>query len=102
MVSESLIIQMLTLFQISPNLLGSFSFHALTAGYNHSGWLNQSGDIYAMQDENHGYDIKILDLSDFTNISVISVFNSGVNANSMAHNALLKTTYFMLLIIMMA
>ena len=43
-----------------------------------------------MQDENHGYDIKILDLSDFTNISVISVFNSGVDANSMAHNAIIK------------
>ena len=43
-----------------------------------------------MQDENHGYDIKILDLSDFSNISVISVFNSGVDANSIAHNAIIK------------
>lgn len=72
-----------------PNLLGSLTSYP-DAGYNHSGWLNKSGDIYAMQDENHGYDIKILDLSDFTNISVISVFNSGVDANSMAHNAIIK------------
>ena len=72
-----------------PNLLGSLTSYP-DAGYNHSGWLNQSGDIYAMQDENHGYDIKILDLSDLTNISVISVFNSGVDANSMAHNAIIK------------
>tara|TARA_X000000950_G_scaffold107469_4_gene135418 strand:+ start:5416 stop:6753 length:1338 start_codon:yes stop_codon:yes gene_type:complete len=72
-----------------PNLLVSLTSYP-DAGYNHSGWLNNSGDIYAMQDENHGYDIKILDLSDFTNISVISVFNSGVDANSMAHNAIIK------------
>jgi len=72
-----------------PNLLGSLTSYP-DAGYNHSGWLNKSGDIYAMQDENHGYDIKILDLSDFTNISVISVFSSGVDANSMAHNAIIK------------
>ena len=72
-----------------PNLLGSLTSYP-DAGYNHSGWLNKSGDIYAMQDENHGYDIKILDLSDLTNISVISVFNSGVDANSMAHNAIIK------------
>ena len=72
-----------------PNLLVSLTSYP-DAGYNHSGWLNNSGDIFAMQDENHGYDIKILDLSDFTNISVISVFNSGVDANSMAHNAIIK------------
>ena len=33
------------------------------AGYNHSGWLNDDGTIYVMMDENHGYDVKILDVS---------------------------------------
>ena len=47
------------------------------AGYNHSGWLNDDATIYAMQDENHGYSVKILDVSDFNNISVLSTFNSG-------------------------
>ena len=60
------------------------------AGYNHSGWLNDDGTVYAMLDENHGYDIKLLDVSDFNNISVLSTFNSGVDTNSMAHNAIIK------------
>ncbi len=63
------------------------------AGYNHSGWLNKKGDIYIMQDENHGYDVKILDVSDLNNISVLSTFNSGINPNSMAHNGIIKGSY---------
>ena len=35
--------------------------------------------VYVMQDENHGYDMKILDVSDFNNISVIATLNSGVD-----------------------
>ncbi len=60
------------------------------AGYNHSGWLSDDGNIYAMQDENHGADVKILDVSDFNNISVLSIFNSGVDSESMAHNGIIK------------
>ena len=59
-------------------------------GYNHSGWLNNDGTIYAMLDENHGYDIKLLDVSDLNNITVLSTFNSGISPNSMAHNAIIK------------
>ena len=60
------------------------------AGYNHSGWLSDDGSIYIMQDENHGYDVKILDVSDLNNINVVSVFNSGVDSESMAHNGIIK------------
>lgn len=60
------------------------------AGYNHSGWLNDDGTLYIMQDENHGYDVKILDVSDLSNISVLATFNSGVNSQSMAHNGIIK------------
>ena len=60
------------------------------AGYNHSGWLNNDGTVYAMLDENHGYDIKLLDVSNFNNITILSSFNSGINPNSMAHNAIIK------------
>ncbi len=59
-------------------------------GYNHSGWLNDEGTVYAMLDENHGYDIKLLDVSNFNNITVLSTFNSGIDANSMAHNAIIS------------
>jgi|TARA_B110000263_G_scaffold97404_1_gene85105 choice-of-anchor B domain-containing protein len=72
-----------------PVELASFTSYP-DAGYNHSGWLNSDGTIYAMQDENHGYDIKILDVSDYNNISVLSTFNSGVDTNSMAHNGIIK------------
>jgi hypothetical protein len=43
-----------------------------------------------MQDENHGYDVKIVDVSDLSNLTVLSTFNSGVDPNSMAHNGIIK------------
>ena len=72
-----------------PVLLGSLTSYP-DAGYNHSGYLNDEGTIYIMQDENHGYDLKILDVSDLSNITVLSTFNSGVDPNSMAHNGIIK------------
>tara|TARA_B100002052_G_C15887183_1_gene602138 strand:- start:32116 stop:33456 length:1341 start_codon:yes stop_codon:yes gene_type:complete len=72
-----------------PLLLGSLTSYP-DAGYNHSGWLSEDGKTYIMQDENHGYDVKILDVSDVSNISVLSTFNSGVNSQSMAHNGIIK------------
>ena len=72
-----------------PILLGTLTAYP-DAGYNHSGWLNDDGTIYIMQDENHGYDVKILDVSDLSNINVLATFNSGVDPNSMAHNGIIK------------
>ena len=43
-----------------------------------------------MQDENHGYDVKVLDVSDLSNIQVLSTFNSEVDTNSIAHNVIIK------------
>ena len=54
------------------------------------GWLNDDGTLYIMQDENHGYDVKILDVADLNNISVLATFNSGVDPQSMAHNGIIK------------
>ena len=59
-------------------------------GYNHSGWLSENGTTYVMMDENHGYDVKILDVSDFNNITVMSTFNAGTNPQCMAHNGIIK------------
>jgi choice-of-anchor B domain-containing protein len=72
-----------------PTQLASFTSYP-DAGYNHSGWLNENKTIYAMLDENHGYDVKLLDVSDLSNISVLSTFNSGVDPQSMAHNGIIK------------
>ena len=74
---------------MSPIELASLTTYP-DAGYNHSGWLNDDGTVYIMQDENHGYDVKILDVSDFSNISVLATFNSGIDPNSMAHNGIIK------------
>jgi len=73
----------------TPIELASYTSYP-DAGYNHSGWLTDDGTIYAMQDENHGYDVKMLDVSDYSNISVLATFNSGVDPNSMAHNGIIK------------
>jgi choice-of-anchor B domain-containing protein len=72
-----------------PTLLGTLTSYP-DAGYNHSGWLSDDGTVYVMQDENHGYDVKLLDVSDFNNISVLSTFSSGVDPQSMAHNGIIK------------
>jgi choice-of-anchor B domain-containing protein len=80
---------MVTQMGDQPTLLGSLTSYP-DAGYNHSGWLNDDGTIYIMQDENHGYDVKILDVSDVSDITVLATFNSGVDQNSMAHNGIIK------------
>jgi len=90
--SNGLIIEDFTMVDTigdQPTQLASFTSYP-DAGYNHSGWLNENKTIYAMFDENHGYDVKILDVSDFTNISVLSTFNSGVDSQSMAHNGIIR------------
>ena len=74
---------------MGPTELASFTSYP-DAGYNHSGWLSDDGTIYAMQDENHGYDVKIMDISDFNNITVLSTLNSGQNPQSIAHNGIIK------------
>jgi len=72
-----------------PTQLATFTSYP-DAGYNHSGWLNNDGTLYIMQDENHGYDVKILDVTDLNNISVLATFNSGVDSQSMAHNGIIN------------
>ena len=76
-----------------PGSMGPVELASLTSyhhnGYNHSGWLNNDGTIYAMQDENHGYDVKVFDVSDLSNITLLSNFNAG-HPQSMAHNGIIK------------
>ncbi len=55
-------------------------------GYNHSGYPTPDGTIYAMADETHGSPIKILDISDPSDIQVLSTVSSGVDELSIAHN----------------
>lgn len=62
-------------------------------GYNHSGWLNKSGNLYAMADETAGKRVKLLDVSDLGNIEEVSLFYSDVDTLSMVHNLIFKDSF---------
>ncbi|MCB0571240.1 MAG: choice-of-anchor B family protein [Phaeodactylibacter sp.] len=63
-------------------------------GYNHSGWLSDDAQYYYMGDENHGYDIKVLDVSNPCDIQVAGTFDAGVsNQYSIPHNQVLACNY---------
>jgi choice-of-anchor B domain-containing protein len=76
----------------SPTLLASLTSYP-DGGYNHSGWLNDAGNIYAMADETHGKKVKILDVSDLNNIQFLDTIGSDVAVNSIAHNLIFKGDY---------
>jgi choice-of-anchor B domain-containing protein len=73
----------------APVLLGTLENYP-ESGYNHSGWLNESGDVYVFADENEGKRMKVCDVSDPSNIRVLSLFNSGSGPNAMPHNQMIK------------
>jgi len=62
-------------------------------GYNHSGWLSEDGNYYALCDENHGLKVKLLDVSDPTDIKFVSLFGSDETENSIPHNVLIRDNY---------
>jgi len=76
----------------APQTLGSLTDYPYQ-GYNHSGWLNSSGDTYIFADENHGYEMKICNVSNPNDIIVNTTFLSNIDVNSMAHNLIIKDDY---------
>jgi len=76
----------------SPQLIGSLNFYP-QQGVNHSGWLNEDGNIYVFTDETHGADIKICDVSDLGNITILSLTNSGIDDSSIAHNIMIRDNF---------
>ncbi|MFM1875620.1 MAG: hypothetical protein RL266_1357 [Bacteroidota bacterium] len=66
-------------------MLGSLDTYP-QSGYNHSGWLMPNQSIYAFADETHGMDIKIVDVSDMTDLIVTDTIGSDVNEFSIPHN----------------
>lgn len=73
----------------NPTFLGSFSL----GEYNHSGWLNNEGNIYVFAEETFNTDVQICDVSDLANINIISSVNSGGGSNSIPHNVIIKDDY---------
>ena len=75
-----------------PQILGSLTDYP-DKGYNHSGWLNSTGSTYIFADENHGYEMKICDVSNPNEITVNTTFLSNIDSESMAHNLIIKDNY---------
>lgn len=61
------------------------------AGYNHSGWLDESGDYYYMADETHGADMKVVDVREPQDIRLVTTFDAGSpEAFDIPHNQIVK------------
>ena len=81
-----------TLENQSHEVIGTLASYA-DQGYNHSGWITPDGNYYAMADETWGMRMKMLDISDFSNIEVIALFGSGIDVNSIPHNQIINGNY---------
>lgn len=68
-----------------PVILGSLTSYA-GQGYNHSGWMNDQGMLYAMADETHGSPLKFVDATQLNDLEVVSTVTSGVDPTSILHN----------------
>jgi hypothetical protein len=73
----------------APQVIGSLTEYP-DKGYNHSGWPTADMQTYIMADEDWGYDMKVLDISNLSDISVTTTFNPEVHPNSIAHNQIVK------------
>jgi len=71
----------------NPVMIGAMPVYP-QQGYNHSGSLMAEAPYYAMADETHGKDIKIVDVSDVQNLIVVDTISSNVHPFSIPHNLL--------------
>jgi len=74
-------------FDGQPSQISSFTSYP-DFGTNHSGW--KSGHTYVFAEENSGYDVKVVDASDVSNLELLATLNSNVNEFSIAHNLMIK------------
>lgn len=76
-----------------PVLLGNLTSYP-NQGYNHSSWLTDSGDFLVFADESHNRPLRVLDVSDLTNLNIVSTFQSALLApaatTSIAHNPFIR------------
>jgi len=73
----------------TPNILGSMTTYT-QQGYNHSGWLDRDGEHYYMADETWDSDLKVVDVSNFDDMSVISTFNAEQTLTTIPHNLIVR------------
>lgn len=72
----------------NQKLLGSITPPYVQSGFNHSGWLDSTGQYLMFTDENQGLGIKIYDIKSLSDPEFITVFNS--NPGALPHNAYWK------------
>lgn len=64
------------------------------AGYNHSGWPTTDLGYYYLGDESHGFALKILDISDLSEVEVAGTFDAdSPNELSIPHNQVVACDY---------
>jgi choice-of-anchor B domain-containing protein len=74
----------------NPEFLGSMTDYP-QSGYNHSGWMHPDGQYYYLADETHGRDIKVVDVSDLSNMEVVQTFNAdSPSPFSIPHNLIVR------------
>jgi choice-of-anchor B domain-containing protein len=59
------------------------------AAYNHSGWLSEDGSTYVYCEETIGRTVKVCELDNKTNATVVSEFYAGEKEHTLAHNVVL-------------
>lgn len=73
----------------NPQMIGSIDVYP-QQGYNHSGWLNPNAPYYAFADETHGKDVKILDVSNMSDLELTDTISTNVNQFSIPHNLVFR------------
>lgn len=78
----------------NPNPISTLQPNEYPAsGYNHSGWATSDGQRYYMADENHGLEIKNLNLS-YPSIEVSDIFDANSSSDqSIPHNLIVACDY---------
>lgn len=78
---------------LNPVLLGSLTDY-VENGYNHSSWLSPDGEHLVFCDETFNKGVKLADVSDFSDMEVVDLFRSALQAPadtaSVAHNAFIR------------
>ncbi|MEM6317473.1 MAG: choice-of-anchor B family protein [Bacteroidota bacterium] len=77
----------------NPTTLGTVTSYP-NQGYNHSGWLAADCSHYYMADENHGFDLKVINTEALCDPEVGQTFDAEVdNPTSITHNQVVACDY---------
>lgn len=68
-----------------PRLLGQLTEY-IDQGYNHASWLTDDGNYLVMADETHGMRLKMVDVTDLSELEVVGTFGSNADKGSIPHN----------------